>query len=138
METVNLTLGKSGFILFTAGLVIGAFIPAFHNPRMGLSAHTTAVQSGIGLVAFAIIWPHFAIPDWATAGLTVSLIASSGLLVISLCLAAISGASRALPIAGNGFGASEATERAISFVTIGSSLWMLFASVGVCYFALLA
>ena len=138
METVNLVLGKSGFVLFTAGLVIGAFIPAFHNSRMGLSAHTTGVQCGIGLLAFAIFWPHFAIPDWAAQGLTFSLIGSSGLLVLGLCLAAISGASRALPIAGNGFGASNARERAVSVLTIGSSLWMLLASVGVCFFALLA
>ena len=138
METENLLLGKSGFVLFTAGLVVGAFIPAFHNPRMGLSAHTTAVQCGIGLLAFAVFWPHFAISDWAAQGLTLSLIASSGLLVLGLCLAAVSGASRALPIAGTGFSASDAGERAVSFLTIGSSLWMLLASVGICFFALSA
>lgn len=138
METINLMLGKGGFVLFTTGLVIGAFIPKFHNSRMGLSAHTTAVQCGIGLLAFATFWPHFGIPDWAAQGLTLSLIGSSGLLVIGLCLAASCGASRALPIAGEGFQASEAIERAVSLLTIGSSLWMLLASVGVCFFALFA
>ncbi|WP_390548663.1 response regulator [Qipengyuania sp. MTN3-11] len=119
----------------TVGLLIGAFIPAFHNSRMGLSAHTTAVQCGIALLAFAIFWPHFAIPGWAAQGLTFSLIGSSGLLVLGLCLAAASGASRALPIAGKGFGASDTGERAVAFLTIGSSVWMLLASVGVCFFA---
>ncbi len=138
METVNLVLGKGGFVLFTAGLVIGAFIPAFHSSRMGLSTHTTAVQCGIGLMAFGMFWPHFEIPNWAAAGFTLSLIASSVFLVLGLCLAAIFGASRALPIAGAGFAASELKERAISFLIIGSSLWMLLASLGVCFFAFIA
>lgn len=138
METINMVLGKSGFVLFTAGLVVGAFIPAFRNSRMGLSSHTTAVQCGIALLAFAAFWPNFAIPAWAAQGLTFSLIASSGLLVLGLCLAAASGASRALPIAGKGLGASDTSERAVTFLTIDSSVWMLLHSVGVCFFALFA
>ena len=138
MEIVNTVLGKGGFVLFTVGLVIGAFIPAFRNSRMGLAAHTTAAQCGIGLVAFGVFWPHFGVPGWAAGGLTFSLIFSSGLLVLALCLAAVFGASRALPIAGQGFDASEGKERAVSMLTIGSSVWMLLASVGICFFAVLA
>lgn len=138
METVNLVLGKGGFVLFTVGLVIGAFIPAFRSSRMGLSAHTTAVQCGIGLMAFGMFWPHFGIPDWASEGVTLSLVASSGSLVLGLCLAAIFGASRALPIAGEGFAASEVKEKAVSLLIASSSIWMLLASSGVCYFALFA
>lgn len=136
MDDVNLVLGKAGFLLFTVGLVIGAIIPRFHNPRMGLAAHTTAVQSGTALIAFGLFWPFFEIAAWASDGLSISLVASSGLLVAGLCLAAACGASKSLPLAGRGYQASAAMERAVSLLTIGSSVWMLMACLAICFFSL--
>ncbi|MBH5321328.1 hypothetical protein [Aurantiacibacter sediminis] len=137
MGAVELLLGKAGFMVFTLGLAIGAAIPRFRNPRMGLSAHTTAVQAGIALVAFGLFWPHFGIADWASLPLAISLIASFGILILSLLLAAAFGASEALPIAGKGFSSSKAKERVVSILAIGSSVWMLLASIAVCFFFLL-
>ena len=45
-----------GVVLFLIGLIQGALIPFFHNPRMALSAHLAAVQSGMAMVIFGIIW----------------------------------------------------------------------------------
>jgi len=100
MGTVELLLGKSGFLIFTLGLVIGTAIPRFRNPRMSLSAHTTAVQTGTALVAFGLFWPQFEVSDWAAMPLAISLIASFSILIVSLVLAASFGASETLPIAG--------------------------------------
>jgi len=137
MDGVALLLGKSGFLLFTAGLALGAAIPRFRNPRMGLSAHLTVIQAGTALVASGLFWPHFGIAPWASLPLAWSLIGSTCILSLSLILAAIFGASEALPIAGKGFGSSRAKERAVSVLAIGSSVWMLLASMGVCAFFLM-
>lgn len=135
MGTVELFLGKAGFLIFTLGLVIGATIPRFRNPRMGLSAHTTAVQAGTALIAFGLFWPQFEIDGWAAMPLALSLIASFVILILSLVLAASFGAGKALPIAGKGFSSSKAKERTVSILALGS-VWMLLACVAVCFFFL--
>lgn len=132
-----LLLGKAGFFLFTLGLALGVAIPRLKNPRMGLSAHLTAVQGGLALLAFALFWTNFAIGDWAAMPIAFSLAASTYLLVAGLVLAALTGASRALPIAGQGFKGSPATEMAVSILTVGSSVWMLLTCITVCLFFLL-
>lgn len=136
MDAVELLLGKAGFLIFTLGLAIGAAIPRFRNPRMGLSAHTTAVQTGTALIAFGLFWPQFEIASWAAMPLAISLIASFCVLILSLVLAASFGSSKALPIAGAGFGSSRAKERTVSILAVGSSVWMLLACIAVCFFFL--
>ena len=136
MDGVDLLLGKAGFLIFTLGLAIGAAIPRFRNSRMGLSAHTTAVQAGTALIAFGLFWPRFEIASWAAMPLAVSLIVSFCVLILSLVLAASFGASAALPIAGAGFGSSKAKERTVSILAVGSSVWMLLACIAVCLFLL--
>ncbi|MBD2842146.1 hypothetical protein [Erythrobacter rubeus] len=136
MGSVELLLGKSGFLIFTIGLVIGAAIPRFRNPRMGLSAHTTAVQTGTALIAFGLFWPHLEIAAWAAMPLAVSLVGSFSVLIVSLVLAASFGAGEALPIAGKGFSTTKAKERTVSVLALGSSLWMLLACSSVCFFFL--
>lgn len=130
-------LGKAGFVLFTFGLALGVAIPRLKNPRMGLSAHLTAVQGGLALVAFALFWTNLGIGDWASTPIAFSLAASNYLLVAGLVLAAWTGASRALPIAGQGFKGSLAAETAVSILTVGSSVWMLLTCITVCLFFLL-
>ena len=45
-----------GMLLVVVGLVVGLVIPAFANPRMGLSAHTGMVMNGILLIAMGPFW----------------------------------------------------------------------------------
>lgn len=136
MGAVELLLGKAGFLLFTLGLAIGAALPRFRNPRMGLSAHTTAVQAGTALIAFGLFWPQFEIASWAAMPLAISLIASFAILIVSLVVAASFGASKAVPIAGEGLSSSKARERTVSILALGSSAWMLLACIAVCFFFL--
>jgi hydroxylaminobenzene mutase len=136
MSDTALLLGKAGFVLFTAGLALGAAIPRLRNPRMGLSAHLTAVQSGLALLVFSLLWPHFGIAPWASMTIAISIAGSAYILVAALVLAACTGASRALPIAGQGFKATPIAELAVSVLTIGSSVWMLLACITICVFFL--
>jgi (hydroxyamino)benzene mutase len=136
MNDLTIFLGQAGFVLFTLGLFIGVAIPKLRNSRMGLSAHLTAVQTGPALIAFALFWEHLAVPAaWAPI-LIYSLLASSFILVAGILLAAIYGASEALPIAGGDFKASQARERTVSLLVKGSSVLMALSCAIICYFSI--
>jgi hydroxylaminobenzene mutase len=45
-----------GMLLVVVGLVVGLIVPAFANPRMGLSAHTGMLMNGILLIAMGAFW----------------------------------------------------------------------------------
>lgn len=111
----------AGAMLFLLGLIQGATVPFFLNPRMGLSAHLTAVQSGTAIMVAGAVWgwTHLStrwgeIARWA-------IIAGMYGLWLALTLSAANGASESLPIAGEGYGASKAMEAAVGVGVTGSS-----------------
>jgi hydroxylaminobenzene mutase len=57
------TLILFGAVLFLIGLGQGGLIPFFTNPRMALSAHLAAVQSGMALMIFGVIWALVVLPE---------------------------------------------------------------------------
>jgi (hydroxyamino)benzene mutase len=125
----------AGAWLFLLGLLQGVAVPMFANPRMGLSAHLTAVQSGTALMILGVIW---SLAVWSETfeklAFWTTLVGTYGLW-LGLTLAAATGASDALPMAGQGYSASRLTELAVSaLVMISGGLmiigWLLF-SVGV-------
>lgn len=129
-------LGKAGILLFTIGLLIGFLIPRMRNPRMALSAHLTAAQTGPALIAIALFWPYLSVPAGWTAPLVNALVASSYVLTAGIFLAAANGASSALPIAGRGHTASPVQERLVSLMVGASSAIMAASCVAICLFAL--
>lgn len=115
----------AGALLFLIGLLQGLAIPLFVNPRMGLSAHLTAVQSGLALMVLSLCWSRAA---WGSRVETLSFGAVVGgiyALWVGLTLAAATGASRSLPIAGQGFGAAPAAELLVSALVIVPSAMMI-------------
>src|SRR6516165_10904297 len=102
MQSLFSTLCFMGTLLFMLGLLTGFGIPHFRSPRIGLSAHLAAIESGLGLIAFGLLMPHLVLAAaWArTIGhlLWISLY----LLWIGLVLAAVFGTGRVLAIAGGG------------------------------------
>jgi (hydroxyamino)benzene mutase len=134
MDEALLNLGRAGF--FTAGLLLGVAIPKMQNPRMGLSAHLTAVQTGPALIAFALFWHYLAVPQVWTSVLAYALVVSSFALVLGITLAGFTGASEALPIAGKGYQASRFQEQLVSFLVRGSSVVMAVSCIAICYFTL--
>jgi len=120
-----LILAKAGLWLFLAGLLIGAAIPKFTSPRLGLSAHLTAVQSGTTLLAIGWFWPQLTQGSAYANFLGYALWISFWMLTAGLTLAAAWGASRVLPIAGAGFRATPIRERVTSFVILAASVAMI-------------
>ncbi len=115
------TLIVAGALLFLLGLLQGAAVPMFANPRMALSAHLTAVQSGMALMIVGLVWSELSLRP--RTGVFARLAITIGIygLWAGLTLAAATGASRGLPIAGAGHAAPAAVEQIVSAIVIGSS-----------------
>lgn len=55
--SIQKSLVAAGPALFLLGLLQGAAVQSFANPKMALSAHLTAVQRGLALMIVGVIWP---------------------------------------------------------------------------------
>lgn len=121
----NKALLVAGAVLFLLGLLQGAAVQQFLNPRMALSAHLTAVQSGMALMIAGAVWQAVALPSALARLCRWAIIASMYALWLGLILSAATGASASLPIAGAGFAAAPGMELLVSALVLGSSAAMV-------------
>ncbi len=111
----------TGATLFMAGILQGAVLDLHANPRMALSAHLDAVQSGMAVMIAGALW------STAKLGQRIEQIArwthAIGMvgLWVGITLAAVSGASQVLPMAGEGHDGSALAESVVTLVVLGSS-----------------
>jgi len=116
-----------GIFFFLVGLVQGALIPTVKNSRMALSGHLTAVQCGMALAIFGVIWSLVELPIsleiLAAYGSTLGFI----LIWLGITIASITGASKALPISGAGFSATASNELTVTILVRSGSLISLIA-----------
>jgi hydroxylaminobenzene mutase len=115
-------LCQRGVLLFLLGLLTGLGQAIYRNPRVGLSAHMTGVQSGTALVAFGLLWPHLGVGSGWAAPLAHTLWLSFYAIWLALVLAAFFGASKVLPIAGKGFTAKPWQEALVATVMVAGSV----------------
>ena len=110
-----------GMLLFFLGLIQGVLVQAAMNPRMALSAHLAAVQSGMALMIFGLLWRYVQLGSSALKVALITGIASMYLIWIALTYGSLVGAGEATPIAANGFSASPSEESIFAAViTLGS------------------
>src|SRR5262245_55674338 len=118
-DALQATLAFSGVVLFLLGLLGGVAIPFLRSPRIGLSAHVTALQAGVALVAFAWLGARVVLPDAWAAPIAHTLWVSFYVLWLGLLLGGVWGTGRTLPLAGAGLAAAPWQERSAQ-VLIGS------------------
>jgi hydroxylaminobenzene mutase len=125
------SLVVAGAVLFLAGLLQGFVVDQFANPRMALSAHLDAVQSGMAVMLAGAFWSTArwsrSVESVARSTLAAGMVGLWG----GITLAALTGASEALPMAGEGFAAGPGAELATTATIISSSIalalgWGLF------------
>ncbi len=119
----------SGALLFLLGLFQGSAIPFFRNRRMALSGHLAAVQSGMALMIFGLIWPMLVLGAFWSNLACAAMIASMYLVWMGISLAAANGASKALPIAGEGHNAGRGGEVAVRALVGGGAVLGLVSGV---------
>ena len=107
----------TGAALFMAGILQGAAVDLHANPRMALSAHLDAVQSGMAVMIAGALW------NTAKLGQRLEQIARWTLAIgmVGITLAAVRGASQVLPMAGEGHDGSALAESVVTLVVMGSS-----------------
>lgn len=131
MMQSSVALCFTGLLLFMLGLLNGLVIPRLRSPRLGLSAHLTAVQSGTFLIAMGLLWPKLALgAPWdlvLSYGLWVSLYA----IWFALFLSGLFGAGEGLSIAGQGMTTSRGRQRLVTIILAAGSLGCLIATGGV-------
>jgi len=118
-----------GAVLFLIGLIQGALIPSFLNPRMALSAHLAAVQSGMALMVFGLIWGLISLSEKWLRYCYYSSVAGIYLIWFAITLAAVLGASKALPIAGEGFSTTAIGELAVDIIVYVGSGFSVFSAI---------
>jgi (hydroxyamino)benzene mutase len=118
-----------GIMLFLLGLFTGVLIPAFTNPRMGLSAHLAAVQSGMFVVLVGLLWPQLRLSARAAAATVPLLLVATYGTWVALVMAATFGTSRSTPIAGAGFTGSGVAELSVTLLIGTASLAALVGTV---------
>src|SRR4249920_1794675 len=99
-EGLQGSLAFAGTLLFLLGLLTGAGIPFFRGPRIGLSAHVAAIQSGLALLAVAWLGGHLVLSEAWAAAIAHTLWLSLYVLWVGLVFAAVYGTGRTLPLAG--------------------------------------
>lgn len=111
----------AGALLFLIGLLQGAAVHSFTNPRMALSAHLTAVQSGMALMIAGIVWSAVSLHPRIENVARLSVITGMYSLWLGLTLSAATGAGEILPIAGAGFTASGTADMMVAVTVMGGS-----------------
>lgn len=115
----------AGALLFLLGLLTGFAIPAFRNPRMGLSSHLEGVMNGTFLIAIGAAWTHVSLrPRWQRLAFWL-LAYGSYANWFFISLAAILGTSKMTPIAGQGFRAPTSQEQIVNIGLMSVGVAML-------------
>jgi hydroxylaminobenzene mutase len=110
-----------GVLLFLLGLATGALIPAFTNPRMGLSAHLAGTQNGMVLILLGLLWQHLSLQPSLERAAAIGSVASMYAIWIALGLAAVLGTGGSTPIAGAGYQGGAFQEALVSgLLSLGS------------------
>lgn len=132
---MNSNIIKHGFILILLALVSAVFIPAMPIPRLGLSAHTIGMLSGVLLIAIGAAWQLFFLSQRQTKIMYLSWLYSSYVNWLGCLTGAIVGAGRATPLASSGLVGSAMAEAVValmlgsvalaSFIAVGLSIWGL-------------
>jgi (hydroxyamino)benzene mutase len=111
-----------GIVFFLLGLIQGALIPSVKNSRMALSGHLTAVQCGMAIAIFGVIWSLVELPLYLEISAAYGSVLGFILIWLGITISSVSGASKALPIAGAGFSANVTVEFVVKIMVGTGSL----------------
>ena len=132
---MNLSLFRHAFMLILLAFVGALFVPSMAIPRLGVSAHTIGILSGVLLIAVGAIWQHFHLSSTQQCWLKWTWLYSSYANWFGCLAGAVFGAGRMTPVASSGavganiheavVGALLGSVAIISLIAVGLSLWGL-------------
>jgi (hydroxyamino)benzene mutase len=114
-----------GILLFLFGLFTGFAIPAFTNPRMGLSSHLEGVMNGIFLIALGFIWPELRLSKAPSLTAFWLLVYGTYVNWLAVLLAGIFGTGALTPIAAAGHQGTPLQEAIVTVMLLSLSVAMI-------------
>ena len=132
---MNRPIIRHGFVLILLALLTGFLLPAAEIPRLGLSAHTIAILSGVLLIGVGAVWPLFQLSARQCQVMYWTWVYSSYANWLGCLIGAFTGAGRMTPVASSGMEAGAVAEAVVaalllsgaltSLVAVGLSIWGL-------------
>lgn len=110
-----------GAFLFFIGLLQGTVLQVFHSPRLALSAHIAAVQNGMVLLLFGLLWSRLLLSERLARVASISAVFGMYLIWIAFTLAAMTGSSMVLTLSGAGYAASQTWEWVVATLLYAGS-----------------
>ncbi len=126
-DDVDRRLVWHGVMLFFLGLLAGACVPLYANPRMGLAAHLGGVTAGTFLAVVGLFWSRIRLAATAAVAAFWLTLYGTYVSVLGLVLAAILGTSNSTPIAGAGYAGTLWEETLVDVALVTSAAAMLVA-----------
>lgn len=118
---------RHGFILIALALIFGVFIPSMEVPRLGLSAHTIGVLSGVLLIALGAVWQQFSLSAHQLLVLYWAWLYSSYANWLGCLVGAIFGAGDATPVASGGYIGTPVVENIVTTILLSVAISSLVA-----------
>lgn len=125
---MNRSLLRHAFILIFLSLLASFFIPAMALPRLGLSAHTIGIVSGVLLIGLGVIWTQFALSARQLLWLKTSWLYAAYVNWLGCLIGAIFGAGKMTPLAASGQVGPAAAEAVVMLMLGSVGLVSLFAA----------
>lgn len=126
---MNRNIIRHGFVLILLSLVGGLLLPAMSIPRLGLSAHTIGLLSGVLLIALGAIWPVFRLSVRQLRVMYWSWVYSSYANWLGCLVGAFTGAGKMTPLASSGAQAGALAETIVAALLISVAVTALMAVV---------
>jgi hydroxylaminobenzene mutase len=126
---------RHGLVLIALALIFGIFIPSMEVPRLGLSAHTIGVLSGVLLIALGAVWQQFSLSARQLLVMYWAWLYSSYANWLGSLVGAIFGAGNTTPVASGDYVGTPIIENIVttilmsvaisSLVAVALSIWGL-------------
>ena len=129
---------RHGFILISIASIFGLFIPSMEVPRLGVSAHTIGLLSGVLLIALGAVWQRFSLSARQLLVLYWAWLHAGYINWLAVLIGAIFGAGNMTPVASGGYTGTPAIEMVVTgllmsvaistLLAVGLSIWGLRAT----------
>lgn len=132
---MNKDIIRHGFVLILLALITGLFVQAMAIPRLGLSAHTIGIFSGVLLIGIGAVWPLFTLTVLQKQVLYWTWLYSSYINWLGCLTGAVLGAGKITPIAAAGVVGPPFAEALVGILLISVAI-VSFVAVGLSIYGL--
>ena len=124
---MNRRIIRHGFILILIALVTGFLLSAVQIPRLGLSAHTIAILSGVLLIGIGATWKVFNLSTRQLRVMYWCWVYSSYANWLGCLVGAFTGAGQMTPVASSGAKGDTGAEAIVAVLLISVAITSLVA-----------